>query len=83
MSVRDLSERIDALCYWKGGFGNFIVMSAATICRWKLSVMHTVPGTAPGVRLDALFAPMFARAFAALLAPVPPLAMGTGVAMPA
>lgn len=40
-------------------------------------------GTVPVVRLDALFAPMFARAFAALLAPVPPLAMGTGVAMPA
>ena len=40
-------------------------------------------GTVPVVRLDALFAPMFARAFAALFAPVPPLAMGTGVVMPA
>ena len=40
-------------------------------------------GTVPVVRLDALLAPMLARAFAALVAPVPPLAMGTGVAMPA
>ena len=38
--------------------------------------------TVPAFRLEALLAPRLLLAAAALLAPVPQLPMGTGVAMP-